>query len=95
MAPLDHNRPKFKRSRVPSEPPHISTSPVPRVADLTVADQGDVIVYRLPGPDDGGIEPRQQPVRSATGMSWVGQHTDNSSFITRTSTMSVLTMFSL
>ena len=58
-------------------------------------DQGDVIVYWLPGPVDGGIGPCQQPVRSATGLSWVGHHTVNSSFIMRTSTMSALAMFSL
>ena len=55
-------------------------------------DQGDVIVYRLPGPDDGGIGPCQQPVRWATGLSSVGHHTVNSPFITRTSTMSALAM---
>jgi hypothetical protein len=32
-------------------------------------DQDDVILYWLPGPNDGEIGPCQQPVRSATGLS--------------------------
>lgn len=50
-------------------------------------DQGDVIVYWLPRPDDGEIGPCQRPFSFATGWSWLGQHTVRCSFVTRTSTI--------
>jgi hypothetical protein len=34
---------------------------------------GEVIVYRLPGPVDGGIGPRQGPLSIATGWSLSGR----------------------
>ena len=71
----------------------VHTRKIPR--RVQEGDQGGVIVYWLPGPDDGEIGPCQQPVRSATGVSWLGHHTVNSPFITRTSTMSALAMVSL
>jgi hypothetical protein len=46
--------------------------------------------YWHTGPDDGEIGPRQRPFRLATGSSWLGHHTVNSPFVTRTSTMRVL-----
>ncbi len=57
--------------------------------------RSDVIVYGRPSPDYGEIGPCQQPFRWATGLSWLGHHTVNSPFITRTSTMSALAMVSL
>lgn len=66
-----------------------------RRVEGTKGDRGDVIVYRLPSPDDGRIGPCQQPVRWATGLSSVSHHTVSSPFITRTSTMSALAMVRL
>ena len=44
--------------------------------------------YRLAGPDDGGIGPRQRPFRFATGWSSVGHQTVNCPFVRQTSIIS-------
>ena len=63
------------------------TSEPPPVEGLQSADQGDVIVYRLPGPVDGGIGPRQEAsLNFATGCSKLGHQTINAPSVTRTST---------
>ena len=49
--------------------------------------RGDVIVYRLPGPVDGGIGPRHEALSVATGWSLSGHQTVSSPLVSRTCTM--------
>ena len=42
--------------------------------------------YRLPGPVEGGMGPRQWPFTAVTGWSSLGHHTVNSPLVRRTST---------